>query len=308
MPKILSNLPFAAGLGTGNAEDRVLSEPKQGIHGIEAVLEYNGLYMNVRDWIDTYIITQLMGFDDIDVRDSREPNPGQHGETPGLAWYGGRTLVLQGYIETKTLWKMRDMQDALRMAFYDVSQERPLIMRLANPAYDVKINCKKKSKIEMPEEQTTMNDFRRSFNITLAASNPRFLSLQQQSLIQNFSTATYDDIALTPSNIGIAPALPRIEVTGAMGGEVEITNEANGNYIKLNFGTSGLVSDELLVYDFTNQLPRLYLPASGESAFQNLDPLSTDFQLERGANPIRFTCDGMGANASIAIKYNHTYA
>jgi len=303
--KILSNLPFAAGLGTGSPEDRVLSSPSQGIHGIESMIEYNGLYMNVRDWIDTFIVTSIMGIDDADVRDSREPNPGQHGETPGDAWYGGRTIVLQGYIETKTLWKMRDMQQALRMAFSDISQERPLILRAQDPAHDVQILCKKKSKIEMPEQQDTLNDFRRNFNITLAASNPRFVSVQEVYEIATIGTV--NGIVFNLNTIGTTRALPLIEVEGPLDGSIEIINEANNNYIKLNTLIDPILANQTLNYDFRNQLPRLFLADNGEPRFKLLDPLSTNFTLERGTNPIHIIANEPVGSFSVAFRYNHTY-
>jgi len=302
--KILSNLPFAAGLGTGSSEDRIISGPSQGIHGIEAIIEYNGLYLNIRDWIDTFIITSIMGIDDVEVRDTREPNPGQHGETPGDSWYGGRTIVLQGFIETRTLWKLRDMQQALRMAFSDISQERPLILRTTDPKYDVQVMCKKKSKIEMPEQQDTLNYFKRDFNITLGASNPRFISVEE---VYNVATiGTFNDVVFNLANIGTTKALPLIEVKGPVTGSIEIINEANNNYVKLNTAGNPILTDQTLAYDFRNQLPRLYLDTNGESRFKLLDPVSTNFNIERGNNPIHVISNEPG-NFSISIKYHHTY-
>jgi len=302
--KILSNLPFAAGLGIGDSEDRVISALSQGIHGIEAVIEYNGLFMNVREWIDTFIVESIMGLDDVDVRDSREPNPGQHGETPGDSWYGGRTIVLQGWIETRTLWKMRDMQTALRMAFGDISQERPLILRTRDPAFDVQIMCKKKSKIEMPEQQDTLNHFKRNFNITLAASNPRFVSVQEVFDVETLGVL--NAIAFNLTNIGTSKALPRIEIEGPLNGPIEIINESNNNYIKLDAASDPILAAETLVYDFTNQLPRLYVTESGEHKFKLLDPVSTDFAIERGDNPIHIISN-QASTYTISFRYNHTY-
>jgi len=303
--KILSNLPLPIGLGTGNSEDRIISSISQGIHGIESIIEYNGLYMNVREWIDTFIVESIMGIDDVDVRDSREINPGQHGETPGDAWYGGRTIVLQGWIETRTLWKLRDMQQALRMAFSDISKERPLILHTRDSIYDVKIFCKKKSKIEMPEQQDTLNYFKRNFNITLAASNPRFVSVQE--VFEAAELGAFNGIAFNLSNAGTSKALPIIEIKGPLDSTIEIINEANNNYIKLNAAPDPILSAETLAYDFRNQLPRLYLAGSGESRFKLLDPVSTNFSLERGDNPIHIISNEPFNDYSISFRYNHTY-
>jgi hypothetical protein len=147
--------------------------------GIESVLEYNGIYLNVRDWIDTYLVTIIGGLDDADVRDTREVNPGFHGETAFPAYYGGRTITLTGKIIAHTLAKLRDMQRGLRQAFSEIDHELPLIFRTPDPDLDMMIMCKKSQPIQMTEEQRTANHFERAFLITLRASNPRFLSVSE---------------------------------------------------------------------------------------------------------------------------------
>src|SRR5687767_15110427 len=87
------------GFGDG---DPVVSLPGSGLaipRGLEAVFKYGDLVLNDRTKIDKYRITQIDGLDDPDVRDSRDVNPGSHGETPHAAFYGGRTLALNGRIE-----------------------------------------------------------------------------------------------------------------------------------------------------------------------------------------------------------------
>src|SRR4051812_26030900 len=95
--------------------------------GVEAILEWRGAYLNNRNVIDTFIIDEIDGLGDADVRDSREVNPTSHGETPFSSLYGGRPIVLTGKIRAHTLWKMRDMQQGLRQLFVDLDNEYPLI-------------------------------------------------------------------------------------------------------------------------------------------------------------------------------------
>ena len=177
MRNITDILGAPAGLGTGSVVDGTPGTGRSGPRGIESVIEYNGLYLNIREWIDTYLVTTIGGIDDADVRDSREVNPGYHGETAFEGFYGGRTLTLSGKVYTKTLFKLRDMQQALRQAFADLSQELPLIFRTPDPNLDLMLICKKSQPMQMADEQRTANHFERPFLITLRASNPRFLSV-----------------------------------------------------------------------------------------------------------------------------------
>lgn len=169
----------ANAIGIGDATQHMPGTKLSGPRGVEAIWEYAGLFMNVRDWIDTILITSVNGIDDADIRDTREVNPGAHGETPFGSFYGGRTIVLQGKIVAKTIFKLRDLQQALRQAFSDISVEKPLYIHTSNPAADLFIYCKKTGSIQMTEEQKTANHFERNFQITLRASNPRFVSFNE---------------------------------------------------------------------------------------------------------------------------------
>src|SRR4051812_30495910 len=132
-----------AGLGIGDPNDGLPGTGLSGPRGIESVIEYNGLSLNVRSWVDTFLVTQIGGIDDADVRDNREVNPGYHGETAFPSYYGGRTITLSGKIYAKTLFKLRDMQQALRYAFSPIDAEQALVFRSNNPDTDAQIFCKK---------------------------------------------------------------------------------------------------------------------------------------------------------------------
>lgn len=170
-----SALPASIGLGSGDSASLVAGTGISGPPGVEAVLTYNSITMNVRNWLETYIINSIDGLADADVRDQREVNPQQHGETALDAFYGGRTVVLNGKIRAFSLDKMRDMQQALREAFADLTTEMPLIFHAKNSNYDLVLNCKKAQPIAMVEQQTNFNH-ERDFQVTLRASNPRFVS------------------------------------------------------------------------------------------------------------------------------------
>jgi hypothetical protein len=186
---IYSLLGAPIGLGTGDPKDGMPGTGKAGPRGIESVIEYNGLYLNVRDWIDTYLVTTIGGLDDADIRDNRDVNPGFHGETAFQSFYGGRTITLTGKVYCKSLFKLRDMQQALRQAFAQLDDELPLIFRTPDPSLDMMIYAKKSQPIQMADEQRTANHFERAFQITLRASNPRFVSVTN-----NYSYVSFSDL------------------------------------------------------------------------------------------------------------------
>ena len=195
---IATLLGTPVGLGTGSSSNGLPGSGHSGPRGIESVIEYNGLYLNVRDWIDTYLVTTIGGLDDADVRDSRELNPGYHGETAFPGYYGGRTITLTGKVYAKTLFKLRDMQQGLRQAFAQLDNELPLVFRTPDPNLDMMALCRKSQAIQMTDEQRTANHFERQFMVTLRASNPRFLSVVKVHSSFNFSDLYTFDLAQPP--------------------------------------------------------------------------------------------------------------
>jgi hypothetical protein len=178
---IVSLKPRVVGLTSGSSDKLTLGTGHARPGGVESVFEYNGALLNVRDWYDTFIITSIDGLGDADVRDSRDVNPGRHGETYFNAYYGGRTIVISGKIRAFSLSKLRDMQQGLKQIFGNLSQESPLYIRTGDINRDVFIYCKKSAPIAMAEAQTNF-EYTREFQITLRASNPRFLSYLEERI------------------------------------------------------------------------------------------------------------------------------
>lgn len=209
MGTVVSLPPASQGLLAGSSVAAIIGTKTSGPRGIESIIEYRGQYLNMRNWIDTILVLVINGIDDADVRDNRDPNPGYHGETPFPSFYGGRTLVLQGKVVAKTIWKLRDLQQGLRQIFSDLSQEYPLIFRTNDVNTDLQINCKKSSPIQMVDEQKTSSGFERQFQVTLRASNPRFVSYQQ-----HYGSNGLNQLSLI--NSGNFDAQPRIQLIGPL--------------------------------------------------------------------------------------------
>ncbi len=180
---------FVPGLGGGTSRLALPGSLMAVPVGIEAALQYRDLLMNVKSWVERYDITEIDGLGDPDVRDVRDVKTDDDGEIPQNSFYGGRTLVINGTIRAYSPPKLRDMQMALRSAFVDIKNEYPLRFRLGDFSRDHYISCKKISPMMWSETQQDQM-VTRDFQITLRASNPRFLSWM-----------TYSNVA-TPSSSG----------------------------------------------------------------------------------------------------------
>lgn len=187
-----------AGLSGGSANTHLLGTGRSPSLDISAVIEFRSkypIYLNVGNWIDTYLVNNIEGVDDTEVRYASEANPGDHGETPFDSWYAGRTVVLNGKLISRRRDKLDDMATGLQAAFLDLQNEFPLIFHAANPDNSVYVMCKKSAKMNIPKAQAHLNEFQRTFNITLKATNPRFLSLRGEFYATSGDIVNADDFS-----------------------------------------------------------------------------------------------------------------
>lgn len=85
--------------------------------GLETIIQYNDLLLNDRRYADRYLVTEITGLDDADVRDSREDNPESDGENAYNSFYSGRTVTIKGEIQAGSIDRLRQMQFDLKQAF-----------------------------------------------------------------------------------------------------------------------------------------------------------------------------------------------
>lgn len=275
IPSIVLTPPTGQGLEQGDPNLAVRGTGTSVPGGLECVFVYNNLIFNDRKVIDKIRVLNISGLDDPDVRDSREDNPGYDGETVYSTLHGGRTIVLEGRVEAYTLYKLRDMQQAIRTAFSDLREEKKLIFLTGNPATDHYIMCKKNQKLQWGEEQTKDNYFR-PFQITLRASNPRFLRSRRKT-----STLAFDDEQIIMINEGNYNAQPVIRLTGSLA-NIELENQsavksdgsfetfklkssvsiASGNYYEINVANNTIIDkfgiNRFNTLDFTSDWPTIY--------------------------------------------------
>lgn len=323
MPGGIVSLPSAPiGLGTGSALERVIGTKLSGPQGIEAEIEYNSLFMNVREWIDTYLVTSIAGRDDADIRTSEDPNPGNHGVTSGKSLYGGRTIVLNGKIRTKTLWKLRDMESALKRAFRDPDTFYPLIIHTGSASNDMQIWCKKNQQIQMLDEQTTQEGFVRPFQITLRADFPFWTSYIEQ--VAQISPLTSAATTLVISQNGNRAAYPVIRIYGPLnaavngGRAISIKHEETGKMLWLKAkqsGTTLAVADgNYIELDATpgKRRAREFSVATGAMVgwvWDQFDENSDWIELLDGDLGNHITVDaeaGLGANSRFEVRYRTT--
>jgi len=294
---IVSVPPPPVTLGSGSSGGVVAGSGTAVPGGVESTFEYNGLTMNVRSWWDTVLVTEIDGFSDADIRDSRDVNPGFHGETPFNAWYGGRTITLTGKIRAQSLGKMRDIQQAMLLATNDLSKEYPLIVRPGASGPSVMIYCRKNQPLVIKEIQA---DFRhmRDFQMSLRASNPRFLSLDENYVPITFATMPESRLI---ANLGSFPAQPRFQLVGPITTPI-IRNNTTNKTLTIN---ATLANGEIWNVDIAAKTIKT---AAGVNKFSTLDVTSDWIELIPGTNQIQISGTGvLNGTTGLYIFYRHTW-
>lgn len=294
MPIVLP--PPIVSKATGSTEQILIGTATSPPGGVESYFEYNGLLMNDRSLIDTFLITGIDGLHDADVRDMRDVNPSYHGETAFNAWYGGRTIVLSGRIRAHEIKKLRDMQDSLKLAFGSL-EELPLKIASNFNNYDVEIYCRKSQPIVMAESQTNFN-FNRDFMVTLRASDPRFRSIQPVVSQATKTGSTFNPLSL--ANIGNSRAQPLIRIVGPIANPT-ITNVTSGEFMTFNINL--LTTQGLEI----NILERTVVDFTGASKFNTLNVNSDWLELIPGPNSLELTGTGITSGSDFLVDFKHAW-
>ena len=343
---LTSSEVFEAGLLEGYVNRYALGSDRIRVGGIENVIEYNNSRINVTQNADAVVITSIDGLSDADVRDNRELNPGYDGETAFKANYGGRTIVLNGFIRAGNLNKLRNMQEGLKRIFSPL-EERPLIFRGTSGSKHLQIYCRKSQPITMSEVQQGF-EFKRDFQVTLRASDFRFTSLFQASQSwtpeEEISTSSPETVDFgNIVNLGSYYADPIIKIegpvtsntTGGIGlvisnvvaqsigsysssASAEILGEGsygltveNNDQIKINAESSStnvIDSNHFLIVDVSERTIKKFTSA-GTFVSSVYDQLNNDnewLKLVPGSNPITIQCYGP-STPTITFYYRHTF-
>lgn len=224
----------------GKANEAVFGVGDSVPAGVEALFQFNGIVLNDRSVLDKYRVKSIDGLDDPDIRDTRENKPNDDGEDAYTSNYAGRTIVINLTIEAFSLNKLRDMEEALRTAFSDIKEEKPLYFVTSDSKNDHYIMVKKSQKMQKQEDITQYQGrFFRDWQITLRASDPRFRRNRSKSLSTMVNISNPD---LNPSS-GFN--------TSALSSGYNI----GGNFLSSAFvGTSSISSNRFNVTNFSEML------------------------------------------------------
>lgn len=343
---LTSSEVFEAGLLEGYVDRYALGSDRIRVGGIENIIEFNGSRINETRNADAVVITSIDGLSDADVRDNRELNPGYDGETAFSANYGGRTIVLNGFIRSGTLNKLRNMQEGLKRIFSPL-EERPLVFRGLNNTKHLQIYCRKSQPITMTEVQQNF-EFKREFQVTLRASDFRFTSVFQESQswtpASQIATGGPETVEFgNVTNLGSYFADPIIKIAGpitsnsngalgitianniaqSVGGystsaSAEITGEKtyglsvdDNDQLKINAasGSTSVVNNQhFLIVDISKKTIKKFTNAGNfvESVYGQLNKDSEWIKLAPGSNPISVYCSGP-STPTITFYYRHTF-
>ena len=293
MPILLS--PFADSLWAGIPENATpgsqLSQPA----GLEALLEYNGIIIHDRSVYDKYRLKAIDGLHGgVGIRVNEDTNSGDHGSFPLMNMLDARSIIIEGVINTGNLSKMRDLQQALRTAFFSMV-ERPLIIRTGNTARDVYVMARISDKIGMREEQTKIDRFTRDFQISMRATDPRIYSINSRTYTN--ATVADGDSLITLIHAGNFQASPTIKLDGPMTNPIVknttyMPDENYQRFIKIN---GSIPSGATYTYDSKNGTLVNQLGVRKDS---QLDVTSTQLRLTNGENILQLTTTGTSLGVS----------
>jgi hypothetical protein len=263
--------------------------------GIESQIEYNGLVLNDRKGENAYVVTEISGLEDATLRDQSWVNANDHGERPGTAFYGSRTIVLSGHIRASQWEWLRFMQQELKRAFNDL-QIRELIFHTNNLNRDFKVLCRKGSSLVMSDQQ---NDFRirRDFQISLKAFDPRMYAVVSRTGVAPLVTG---GVSVTCINFGDFPAQPRFDIYGRVD-DLTIFNSYSGQHITID-GT--IAAGDRWTLDMAT---KTLTTAAGTNVFSHLSTSSDALVLLPGTQDLQMSYTTVDANALVRIFYSDTY-
>jgi hypothetical protein len=273
--------------------------------GIECPIEFNNLVMNDRSKLEHIRIISMDGLDDADIVDSRQQNPNDHGETAiDQPLYAGRTIVINGRIEAQTLPTMRRMKQAIRTAFNDLI-EHPLIFRTGDPFKDHQIVCRKSGPIAGLETQGNNPKFTREFQLTLRASNPRWLSYLRETITVNLNETNEIKVI----NLGNFSSTCRVYISGPAP-NISFSNLSTGQYMHIN---GSLLEGDIRVIDM-NKLGVRITDLGGNNHYNDLEDDARRItllphHLVNDGNIIRMDlpASSFSANSKFSIEYYHSW-
>lgn len=272
--------------------------------GLEDCIQYNGITLHDRSVLDKYRLTMIDGLHGGPrIRSGETVNPSDHGYTPLTNFLEGRSVTLEGTINAGNIAKMRDMQQALRTAFFSMV-ERPLIVRTGNPARDVYIMARNTDQIGLRDAQQKKDRFTRDFQINMRATDPRIYSLVAKSYA--LEELVDGDNTIDVDNMGNFPASPVIRLVGPLTNPViscgvSLPDEGSVRRIEIN---GEIAAGEIYTYDAADGTMEDQL---GFSQTKKIAIGARDIRLGSGTTTLNLNATDTDVDSSFEVSLKDTW-
>jgi hypothetical protein len=292
--------------------------------GLGATLVYNGLTMHDREsGPDCYLVQRIDGLGVPDIRDARDVNPSDHGETAFSSFFGGRNIVLDGIIIAGNMAKLRSMINDLKGAF-GFLETNPLTF-VGESGYgfeDAYIDCRLTG-LSIPETQENMYP-RRPFQVTLRAADPFIKAVDDSSTTKLYSSVT--SLGRAYNRVYTLAYTSSIDSSGSIIAANSFVVENRGNYLaNPTFRIVGPVTDPVVV-NYTNGASfaidgtiaegdyfdidmnaHTMVDSLGNNKFSLLEQGSDWITLEPGSNTFTIASTSFSGSAAVTISFTSTW-
>lgn len=308
--------------------------------GPHNIFEYRGLRLNDRSQLEAYCVEEVTGFESPDLLVGEQPSVEEDRVLPDVGFYGGRTMIMTGYISAGTYTQVARMAKALGDALVSLA-ESPLLITTAPGSLftmpDVTIQCRKIDKLMIDTKVTPDSRagfYKQGFTISLRASDPTYKGVVAHtatlipSVIDQLGRVyprTYDLEYTVPidehgvpiegigantvvlHNAGNWKSFPTITFVGPMSG-ASLMNQVNGLTIKLSTALSE--GQALSVDTTTGEI----LDQEGNDSGSLVDDSSDWIYLEgaraseglTGDNPMTLSVASFSGSASVLFSWLDT--
>jgi len=257
-----------------------------------------------------YLFKNLNGFDSPRLRMNVKDNGNYHGARFGSAYYGARTMSIEGEIWGDSPEDYEEKRRALGQAFTILNGLQEITFTTRGGLV-VKADCIVNSPVEMPYEKGAVT--RGDFRIELIAPYPFFLSENAQvttvyvfqggggeipsEIPFTFTDSLSSDVDI--NNLGNVEAYPIIRLYGIMDTPV-IRNNTSGLQLSLNYDLD--TEDKYLEIDIYR---RTVVRDDGSNQYAQA---TGDFwTLKTGINNIVLSASSFGDGARAEITYQYHY-
>lgn len=266
-----------------------------GLERTEAKLTFNGLTLNDRYLADTYFVSEI-DWGDPDIRDSKMPIPGTHGEFIGKQFFGGRTMTLSGYIRAGNRAMLRKMENDLRAALAS-NLEHDLFITGMTAAL-LRISCRKASSLALKPSNRGMY-FCTDFQFSLRASDPRFRAYTPSNTSITFSAGGTG----TCTNGGNWWAEPVLRLGNAA---TSVTDPVVVNStLNLTLAFTGVITGNATTWTELGlrAVDRYCVDQAGAVQWAKVDPASAFWALQPGVNNITVNRSAQTGSPTVSITW-----